>query len=131
MGILVTRSHILPLTLALNLCLNFVFLALSGTIRFPLVSHGNSIIKNHSPLDFQSNGSYPHSSVVSAHSAPVVFAMVMYGQSSAIEGLLALKSALMHVSRPVEFHIICSPDAVDIVQEKISLFTRYSFLSIV
>jgi hypothetical protein len=50
--------------------------------------------------------------------------MVMYGESSAKEGLLALKTVLMHVSRPVEFHIICSPDAIPIIQSKISLFSR-------
>jgi len=82
--------------------------------------------RNHSFPSSSSDASHPHL-VVSPHVDPVVFAMVMYGQNSAIEGLLALKSALMHISRPVEFHIICSLDAVDIVQEKLSLFSRPSY----
>jgi len=132
MGLL-TR-HLLPFTLALNLCLNFAFLAFTGTIRLPQVSQGlKSLIINDGPsgvvISDTPHGSFSSPTTVESLSAsdPVVFAMVMHGRNSATEGLLALKTALMHLSRSAEFHIICSPDAVDIIQEKVALFSRPSY----
>lgn len=59
------------------------------------------------------------------NNTPIVFAFVMFGPDSAREGLLTLKTALMHVSRPTSFHIICSEDAIPIIEEKFALFSRY------
>lgn len=130
-----SRHCILPLTLILNLCLNLTFLAYTGTIRLPLLSNDvKSVIINDSPLDLVISNPINHPpyatqpTALSRAQEPVVFAMVMYGTTSATEGLLALKSALMHISRPVVFHIICSPDAVDIIQSKLNLFSRYCCL---
>jgi hypothetical protein len=120
-------SYICLLTLILNLGLNFAFLAFTGTIRLPLSQDVKSAIFNDGPTDLIQNYGI-HSSPQSVDKQfalqPVVLAMVMYGRMSATEGLVALKSALMHVSRPVEFHIICSPDAVEIIQQKLGLFSR-------
>ncbi|KIY43899.1 hypothetical protein FISHEDRAFT_62126 [Fistulina hepatica ATCC 64428] len=55
----------------------------------------------------------------------IVLVMSMFGAGSAREGLIAVKSALMHISRPVDFHIICSEDALDVILEKLALVTRY------
>lgn len=137
-----SRHWLLPLTLILNLCLNIAFLAFTGTIRLPLLSKDvNSVIINDGPLDFVLSNQKHHTEdatlnpalgkvethAVAAAVEPVVFAMVMYGSTSATEGLLALKSAFMYVSRPVVFHIICSPNAVPIIRQKLDLFSRYSF----
>jgi len=123
--------NLLVLSLVLNVLLNFAFLAFSGTLRLPIFSQDvKSVIFNDGPIDFvladSKHEPYPSPLPDNRNAGldPVVFAMVMYGRASATEGLLALKSALMHVSRPVEFHIICSPDVVDIIQAKLSLFSR-------
>ncbi|KAF9652266.1 hypothetical protein BDM02DRAFT_3089283 [Thelephora ganbajun] len=33
----------------------------------------------------------------------------------------------MHISRPAEFHIVCSPDAIPIIQSKLGLFSRPAY----
>lgn len=133
-----SRHWLLPLTLILNLCLNIAFLAYTGTIRLPLLSKdANPAIVNDGPLDYvlADQGHHvepattpvePQTQALAVPVEPVVFAMVMYGSRSATEGLLALKSAFMYVSRPVEFHIICSPNAVPIIRNKLQLFSRYA-----
>lgn len=119
---LATR-RILPLAFIFNLFLNVAFLVYSGTLRFPHFV-GSGSYQLHNPQ------TKPHAQPAWAGQSiqqplePVSFAMVMYGESSAKEGLLALKSVLMHVSRPAEFHIICSPDAIPVLQNKLDLFSR-------
>lgn len=53
--------------------------------------------------------------------------MVMVGADSATEGAMTIKSALMHTSRPISFHIICSDDAIPIISKKIRLFSRPAY----
>ena len=114
--------RILPLTFSLNLLLNVTFLIYSGTLRLPHFS--SSVFTPHN------DRAPPHAhtpwtaQLTQKPLEPVSFAMVMYGESSAKEGLLALKTVLMHISRPAEFHIICSPDAIPIIQDKLNLFSR-------
>lgn len=125
-------ARLLVISLILNTLLNFAFLAFTGFLRFPHSSQDvQSVVINDSPNLVHSGSNYPSPSPLAAYKNPVpdpvVFAMVMYGESSATEGLLALKSALMHVSRPVIFHIICSPDAIGIIQQKLNLFSRPAY----
>lgn len=112
-----TARKILPLTLFLNLLLSVTFLAYSGTLRLPRFP--GSVSDQHTARN-------PAWTVeLTPKSAePVSFAMVMYGESSAKEGLLALKTILMHISRPAEFHIVCSLDAIPIIEGKLELFSR-------
>ena len=118
-------GRILPLTLFLNIFLNVAFLIYSGTLPPPHF------------LSLAPNQLTPHNAQTKTHARPawtaqlaqypiepISFAMVMYGESSAKEGLLALKTTLMHISRPAEFHIICSPDAIPVIQSKLNLFSR-------
>jgi len=117
---LATR-RILPLAFIANLLLNVAFLVYSGTLRFPHFPgssqpyNAQAGVRTHPPWAAQS---------AQQPLEPVSFAMVMFGESSAKEGLLAFKTVLMHVSRPAEFHIICSPDAIPILQNKLDLFSR-------
>ncbi|EJD49855.1 hypothetical protein AURDEDRAFT_112338 [Auricularia subglabra TFB-10046 SS5] len=69
----------------------------------------------------------------SGHTAPaspapeeekIVISMVMFGRSSAEEGQHMLKSILMRASAPVELHIVCSDDAVPVLQRRLDLVTR-------
>lgn len=115
MGFVARR--ILPLTFFLNLLLNVAFLVYSGTLRLPRFP---------GPVPDQHIAHTPAwtSKLAQQPVEPVSFAMVMYGESSAKEGLLALKTILMHISRPAEFHFICSPDAIPIIQDKLELFSR-------
>lgn len=53
--------------------------------------------------------------------------MVMIGADSATEGAMAIKSALMHTSRPLSFRLVCSDDAVPIIKHKLSLFSRPAY----
>jgi hypothetical protein len=109
--------RILPLTFFLNLLLNVAFLVYSGTLRLPRFPGSASDQR------VTSNPAWT-AGAVQQSVEPVSLAMVMYGESSAKEGLLALKTVLMHISRPAEFHIICSPDAIPIIQGKLELFSR-------
>lgn len=59
--------------------------------------------------------------------APIVFALVMFGKSSATEGAIAIKSALMYASRPVDLHIITSEDAIPVLEEKFQLVKRAAY----
>ena len=117
-----TSRKILPLTFFLNLLLNIAFLVYSGTLRLPHFPGSVSSQYN------SHTGAHAHpawtAQLAPEPTEPVSFTMVMYGESSAKEGLLALKTVLMHISRPAEFHIICSPDAIPIIQDKLNLFSR-------
>ncbi|KAG9089212.1 hypothetical protein FS749_001527 [Ceratobasidium sp. UAMH 11750] len=53
--------------------------------------------------------------------------MVMIGNDSATEGAMTIKSALMHTSRPLAFHLICSDEAVPIIRKKLQLFSRPAY----
>lgn len=108
--------RILPLAFLLNLSLNILFLAHSGTLRLPDF-RGLARRGPHAPPELSTK-------LAQQPLEPVSFSMVMYGESSAKEGLLALKTVLMHISRPVEFHIICSSDAIPVIQSKVNLFSR-------
>ncbi|TFK46720.1 hypothetical protein OE88DRAFT_1667396 [Heliocybe sulcata] len=117
----IATRYVLPVALVLFLGLNYAFLS------YTRPSALNSVITLNQHLPDSTVNVHLSSDNVSAQAAPVVFALVMFGASSATEGLLALKTALMHVSRPTEFHIICSEDAPPIIQEKLDLFTRPAY----
>lgn len=122
-----TTRYVLPVALVLFFGLNYAFLSYTHPID-SLKSVINLKQQSDSTINFHLNVSSPSDSkVADTAMAPVVFALVTFGASSATEGLLALKTALMHVSRPADFHIICSPDAVPIIQEKIDLFSRPAY----
>ncbi|KAF5365747.1 hypothetical protein D9758_003138 [Tetrapyrgos nigripes] len=55
---------------------------------------------------------------------PVVFVLIMWSLSSAIEGSLLMKSVLMYTSSPVEFHIICDPTARVHIEGRLALLTN-------
>lgn len=56
---------------------------------------------------------------------PVVITMVMFGRDSALEGVITIKSALMHLSRPLDLHVICTEEVPPIVEERLALVSRY------
>lgn len=56
--------------------------------------------------------------------SPVVMTMVMFGHDSAVEGIGALKSVLMYLSRPLELHLVCSKDVPALVDGKLGLISR-------
>ena len=116
---------ILPLTFLLNLLLNVAFLVYSGTLRLPgfLGSVSDKLTAHNPHTEAHAHPEWT-TQLTQQPIEPVSFVMVMYGEPSAKEGLLALKTALMHISRPAEFHIICSPDAIPVLQEKLNLFSR-------
>lgn len=58
---------------------------------------------------------------------PIVITFVTIGAGSAREGSVAIKSALMHSSRPLHFHIICSEDARAVHESRFALFSRPSY----
>jgi hypothetical protein len=119
---LATR-RILPLAFVVNLLLNVAFLAYTGTLRLPQFPGSSQFAVHNAQTKPHTHPSWT-TQLAQQPLEPVSFAMVMYGESSATEGLLALKTVLMHVSRPAEFHIICSPDAIPILQSKLNLFSR-------
>ena len=108
---------ILPLTLFLNLLFSVAFLTYSGTLRLPRFPGSASDQRTARNPAWTAD-------LAQKFAEPVSLAMVMYGESSAKEGLLALKTVLMHISRPAEFHIICSPDAIPVIEGKLELFSR-------
>lgn len=55
---------------------------------------------------------------------PVAISLVMIGGNIAHEGSIAIKSALMHTSRPLQFHIVCTEDNVPYLEKKFALFTK-------
>ena len=116
---------ILPLIFSLNLLLNVAFLAYSGTLRLPHFpgSVSSQLAANNAHAKAHTHPAWT-AQLAQQPLEPVSFAMVMFGESSAREGLLALKTVLMHISRPAEFHVVCSPDAIPIIQGKLDLFSR-------
>ncbi|KAH9007513.1 hypothetical protein EDB83DRAFT_2236405 [Lactarius deliciosus] len=55
---------------------------------------------------------------------PVVFALVMFSESSAKEGAILLKSAIMYTSRPLQFHIVCDEAAQTYLESRFRLLTH-------
>lgn len=55
---------------------------------------------------------------------PIVLTLVLMGQTVAHEGLVAIKSALMLASRPLDIHLICTEDVPEIVEPKLNLIKR-------
>lgn len=55
---------------------------------------------------------------------PVAISLVMIGGNIAHEGSIAIKSALMHTSRPLQLHIVCTEDNVPYLEKKFALFTK-------
>ena len=113
---------ILPLTFFFNLLLNVAFLVYSGTLRLPRFL--GPVSDWHNARTVEHTHPVWAAQLTQQLTEPASFAMVMYGEPSAKEGLLALKTVLMHISRPAEFHIVCSPDAIPIIQDKLNLFSR-------
>lgn len=58
---------------------------------------------------------------------PVVLAFVTIGAGSAREGAIALKSALMHASRAVHIHVVCTEDARAVLEARFALFDRPAY----
>ncbi|KAI0049683.1 glycosyltransferase family 8 protein [Auriscalpium vulgare] len=61
---------------------------------------------------------------VARPSGPVKFALVMYYHSSAMEGAVLMKTAIMYTSRPLEFHIICDVSAQEYLESRLKLLTH-------
>lgn len=55
---------------------------------------------------------------------PVVFSLVMFSESSAKEGAVLLKSAIMYTSRPLHFHIVCDEAAQTYLESRFRLLTH-------
>ncbi|KAF8920692.1 hypothetical protein CPB85DRAFT_1248198 [Mucidula mucida] len=55
---------------------------------------------------------------------PIVLTLVMLGPDIGHEGSIAIKSALMHTSRPLNFHLICTPENIEYMEGKFALFDR-------
>ncbi|KAF5358050.1 hypothetical protein D9756_001781 [Leucocoprinus leucothites] len=55
---------------------------------------------------------------------PVVFVLIMWSKSSAVEGALLIKSILMYNSSPSEFHIICDDEAEGFLRSRFALVNR-------
>ena len=55
---------------------------------------------------------------------PIVMTLVLLGDTIGHEGSIAIKSALIQTSRPLHFHLICSPENIRFLQEKFALFDR-------
>jgi hypothetical protein len=60
-------------------------------------------------------------------SETIDFVLVMMGQESAMEGRMAMKSILMHTSRPTRFHIICDEAGMPEIERAISFVQRPSY----
>jgi hypothetical protein len=58
---------------------------------------------------------------------PVVFALLFLGARTAEEGSQMIKSALMHLSVPAHFHIVCTPDACAYVGQRFALMPRPAY----
>ncbi len=58
---------------------------------------------------------------------PIVITLVLMGESFAHEGSVAIKSAIMHTSRPLHFHLICTQDNIPYLEKKFTLFTRPAY----
>ncbi|KZT61454.1 glycosyltransferase family 8 protein [Calocera cornea HHB12733] len=66
--------------------------------------------------------------VVQEYGPPTVeFALVIMGESAAVEAVTMLKGILMHISTPVALHIVCDEDAMYYIDERITLVTRPSY----
>lgn len=55
---------------------------------------------------------------------PIVLTLVMLGPDIGHEGSIAIKSALMHTSRPLNLHLICTPENIEYMEGKFALFDR-------
>ncbi|KAF5327037.1 hypothetical protein D9619_004872 [Psilocybe cf. subviscida] len=55
---------------------------------------------------------------------PIVLTLVLMGSPAARKGIVTIKSALMHSSRPIELHLICTEDAVAILEAPLRLVKR-------
>ncbi|SJL01432.1 uncharacterized protein ARMOST_04754 [Armillaria ostoyae] len=58
---------------------------------------------------------------------PIVITLVLMGESVAHEGSVAIKSAIMHTSRPLHFHLICTQNNIPYLEKKFALFTRPAY----
>ena len=76
------------------------------------------------PFRFQFSVGAPNVAPVAYSLPPLVFTMVMIGAASAHEGQHMVKSVLMHASRDVQMHLMCSQDAVDILTAVLALVVR-------
>ncbi|CUA72472.1 hypothetical protein RSOLAG22IIIB_01142 [Rhizoctonia solani] len=68
-----------------------------------------------------------HHSVLAPRLETIEIVMVMIGAESATEGVTSIKSAIMHSSRPLSFRLICSEDAMPIIEHKFGLFSRPAY----
>jgi hypothetical protein len=79
------------------------------------------------------HSTFGHKPAHPSHQAPaprletIQIVMVMIGADSATEGAMTIKSALMHTSRPLSFHLICSDEVIPIISDKLRLFSRPAY----
>ncbi|KAG6910905.1 hypothetical protein DXG01_006588 [Tephrocybe rancida] len=55
---------------------------------------------------------------------PVVFVLITWSESSAIEGAVLIKSILIHNTNPTHLHIICDDEAQQYLETRLSLIRR-------
>jgi hypothetical protein len=58
------------------------------------------------------------------HVEPIEVTLMLLGESTAREGAVAIKSVLMHASRPVNLHLICSDDAIPVLEKHFQVIKR-------
>lgn len=81
-------------------------------------------LAQHSPKPSPSSEPLPPAKPAPVPVEPIVLTFVFIGTSAAHEGLISIKSALMHSSRPLDVHIICSDDVVAIIEAPLQLVKR-------
>ena len=101
-------------TILVFVILNLVVLSTIWSLSIPRASQGVSF-------------DLAQETAAASQAAPIVFALVMFGAASATEGAIAIKSALMHASRPVDLHIITSEDAIPVLEAKMRLVKRPAY----
>ncbi|KAG8683773.1 hypothetical protein FRC09_015857, partial [Ceratobasidium sp. 395] len=98
----------------------------SSSVSHFLQSNNHTDIISPAHSTFGQKPTHPsHSTITQLEAIQII--MVMIGSESATEGTMTIKSALMHTSRPLAFHLICSEDAVPTIKKKLELFSRPAY----
>ncbi|KAG8748645.1 hypothetical protein FRC10_000036 [Ceratobasidium sp. 414] len=97
-----------------------------GSVSRFLESKTNDDVVSPAHSSFGQKPTHNHQ-VVTPRPETIQIIMVMIGNDSATEGTMTIKSALMHTSRPLAFHLICSDEAIPIIKKKLQLFSRPAY----